>query len=410
LQIRDRSASPGIRVAIVSKSESLVRRLCEGRERAAQEQGEGMTMTNDQGAPNLFTPFRMGPYELRSRVVMAPMTRSRAGEGNVPTPLTAEYYAQRAGAGLLITEGSQVSPQGVGYPATPGIHTDAQVEGWRRVTEAVHARGSRIFLQLWHVGRVSHPSLQPGGALPVAPSAIGIEGQQLWTGTGMVPYVTPRALETDEIAGIVEQFAEGARKAYRAGFDGVELHGANGYLIDQFLRDGSNHRTDGYGGTAEKRSRFLSEVTAAVVDVWGGERVGVRLSPVGPFNGMRDSDPVATFSVAANALNRFGLAYLHVVEPVGEAASGGRVSPVLKAVFRGPFMANGGYDGETGNAAIGTGQADLVSFGASFLANPDLPERLRAGAPLNTPDRATFYGGDERGYTDYPVLETADAA
>jgi N-ethylmaleimide reductase len=316
-----------------------------------------------------------------------------------------------------------VSPQGVGYPDTPGIHTDAQVEGWRRVTDAVHARGGRIFLQLWHVGRVSHPSLQPGGALPVAPSAIGIPGE-LWTGRGKKPFVTPRALETDEIARIVAQFGEGARRAYKAGFDGVELHGANGYLIDQFLRDGANHRTDRYGGSVENRVRFLEEVTAAVVDVWGGERVGVRISPLAPTNGLSDTDPVAVFGYAAHVLNRFNLAYLHVVEPIGwERRSGEssfvvtsrgraetRVSPVLKAIFRGAFIANGGYGGETGNAAIAGRQADLVSFGTPFLANPDLPERLRAGAPLNTPDRATFYGGDEHGYTDYPALETANAA
>jgi N-ethylmaleimide reductase len=373
--------------------------------------------------PNLFTPFRLGPYELRNRVVMAPMTRSRAGEGGVPTPLMAEYYAQRAGAGLIVSEGSQVSPQGVGYPGTPGIHTDAQVAGWRRVTDAVHARGGRIFLQLWHVGRVSHPSMQPDGALPVAPSAIGAPGE-LYTGQGMKPFVTPRALETDEIAGIVEQYAEGARRAYVAGFDGVELHGANGYLIDQFLRDGTNHRTDRYGGSVENRARFLEEVTAAVVDVWGGERVGVRISPMGLVNGMSDTDPVATFGYAAYALNRFNLAYLHVSETIGEqerrsadgsfvvlgrAGAEPRVSPVLKAIFRGPFIANGGYDGQTGNAAIAGRQADLVAFGVPFLANPDLPERLRADAPLNTPDRATFYGGDEHGYTDYPVLQTAGA-
>ena len=364
----------------------------------------------DERTPNLFTPFQLGPYELRNRMVMAPMTRSRAGEGNVPTALMAEYYAQRAGAGLIVTEGSQVSPEGVGYPNTPGIHTDAQVDGWRTITQAVHARGGRIFLQLWHVGRVSHPSLQPGGQLPLAPSAIGIEGEMLYTAAGPVPYVTPRALETDEIAGVVEQFAEGARRAYRAGFDGVELHGANGYLVDQFLRDGSNHRTDRYGGSPENRARFLSEVTAALVDVWGAERVGVRLSPVAAFNGMRDSDPVSTFSAAAHALGRLGLAYLHVVEPVGAQASGGRVTPVLKAVFHGPLIANGGYGAESGNAAIAGRQADLVSFGTPFLANPDLPERLQAGAPLNAPDPATFYGGDARGYTDYPALETANAA
>jgi N-ethylmaleimide reductase len=371
--------------------------------------------------PNLFTPFRLGPYELRNRLVMAPMTRSRAGEGGVPTPLMAEYYTQRAGAGLIVTEGSQVSPQGVGYPGTPGIHTDAQVAGWRQITDAVHAKGGRIFLQLWHVGRVSHPSMQPGGALPVAPSAIGAPGE-LYTGQGMKPFVTPRALETDEIAGIVEQYAEGARRAYVAGFDGVELHGANGYLIDQFLRDGTNHRTDRYGGSVENRARFLEEVTAAVVDVWGGERVGVRLSPMGLVNGMSDTDPVATFGYAAYALNRFSLAYLHVSETIGEqerrsadgsfvvlgrAGAEPRVSPVLKAIFRGPFIVNGGYDGQTGNAAIADRQADLVAFGVPFLANPDLPERLRADAPLNTPDRASFYGGDEHGYTDYPVLQTA---
>ncbi|HEX5869835.1 MAG TPA: alkene reductase [Longimicrobium sp.] len=374
--------------------------------------------------PNLFTPFRLGPYELRNRLVMAPMTRSRAGEGNVPTGLMAEYYAQRAGAGLIVTEGSQVSPQGVGYPDTPGIHTDAQVEGWRRVTDAVHAKGSRIFLQLWHVGRVSHPSMQPGGALPVAPSAIGAPGE-LYTGQGMKPFVTPRALETDEIAGVVQQYAEGARRAFLAGFDGVELHGANGYLIDQFLRDGTNHRTDRYGGSVENRVRFLEEVTAAVVDVWGGERVGVRLSPMGLVNGMSDTDPVATFGYAAYALNRFNLAYLHVSETIGaqerrsadgsfvvlgRAGEAPRVSPVLRAIFRGPFIANGGYGGETGNAAIAERQADLVAFGTPFLANPDLPERLRNGAPLNQPDRATFYGGDAHGYTDYPALETANAA
>ncbi|HEX2208553.1 MAG TPA: alkene reductase [Longimicrobium sp.] len=375
------------------------------------------------GMPNLFTPFRLGPYELRNRLVMAPMTRNRAGQGNVPTEMMAEYYAQRAGAGLIVTEGSQVSPRGVGYPNTPGIHTDAQVAGWRRVTEAVHAKGGRIFLQLWHVGRVSHPSLQPGGELPVAPSAIGVPGE-LWTGQGKKPYVTPRALETDEIAGVVEEFAEGARRAYAAGFDGVELHGANGYLIDQFLRDGANHRADRYGGPVENRVRFLEEVTAAVVDVWGGERVGVRVSPFAPTNGLGDTDPVATFSYAAHVLNRFSLAYLHVVEPIDwERRSGessfvvtnegrvhSRISPVLRAIFRGAFMANGGYGGETGNAAIAGRQADLVSFGKPFLANPDLPERLREGAPLNTPDRATFYGGDARGYTDYPLLQTANAA
>ncbi|HEX6746313.1 MAG TPA: alkene reductase [Longimicrobium sp.] len=358
---------------------------------------------------NLFAPFQLGPYELRNRLVMAPMTRSRAAEGNVVTDLTVEYYRQRSTAGLIVSEGTQVSPQGVGYTSTPGIHADAQVAAWRRVTDAVHEEGGRIFAQLWHTGRVSHPSFH-GGELPVAPSAIGFEGQVL-TYEGMQPYVTPRALETDEIAGVVEQFAEGARRAYDAGFDGVELHGANGYLIDQFLRDGSNRRTDRYGGSLNNRVRFLLEATQAAVDVWGGDRVGVRLSPKVAANGMSDSDPGSTFSYAASALSPFGLAYLHVIEAVGGpfAAPGPRVTPAMRAAFRGPLIANGGYDADAANAALARGEADLVSFAVAFLANPDLPRRLREGAPLNAPDRATFYGGDARGYTDYPTLDEVAA-
>ena len=363
-------------------------------------------MSNER---NLFTPFQLGPYELRNRLVMAPMTRSRAGEGNVPGELAVEYYAQRAGAGLIVTEGTQVSPQGVGYTSTPGMHSAEQVAGWRRITDAVHDRGGRIFAQLWHVGRVSHPSFH-GGELPVAPSAIGFEGQ-VFTYQGLRPFVTPRALETEEIPGVVAQFAAAAERAYEAGFDGVELHGANGYLIDQFLRDGSNHRRDAYGGTIQNRVRFLAEATRAVVDVWGGDRVGVRLSPRNPFNGMSDSDPVATFSYAAYALNGLGLAYLHVSEPVAGpmAQPGERVTPALRAVFRGPLIVNGGYDAESGNAAIARGEGDLVAYGVPFLANPDLPRRLREGEPLNAPDRDTFYTGGERGYTDYPTLDEVAA-
>jgi N-ethylmaleimide reductase len=360
--------------------------------------------------PDLFTPFQLGPLLLPNRIVMAPMTRNRAGEGNVPTALNVEYYRQRASAGLIVTEATQVSPQGVGYPGTPGIHTDAQVAGWRQVTDAVHRAGGSIFLQLWHVGRISHPSLQPDGALPVAPSAIAAEGE-VFTMSGPQAFVVPRALETAEIPGIIAQFEEGARRALAAGFDGVEIHGANGYLIDQFLRDGTNLRHDRYGGNVANRARFLLEVTEAVAGVWGGERVGIRLSPWSDFNSMRDSDPPATFGHAARALAPLGLAYLHVVEPVGGVPAGAApLAPDLKAAYGGPLMVNGGYTRELAQAALARGEADLVSFAASFLANPDLPVRLARNAPLNLPEPATFYGGDHRGYTDYPALDQGLAA
>lgn len=357
--------------------------------------------------PTLFSPIQVGPYTLRNRMVMAPMTRNRAGQGNVPSDIAVTYYAQRASAGLIITEGTQVSPQGVGYPGTPGIHDAAQVEGWRRVTDAVHARGGRIFAQLWHVGRISHPLLQPDGALPVAPSAIAAEGQT-FTSEGPKPFGVPRSLETSEIAGVVEQFAHGARQALESGFDGVELHGANGYLIDQFLRDGTNHRTDAYGGPIENRARFLLEVMEAVTGVWGADRVGVRLSPTGAFNSMSDSDPAATFGHAARELSRLGLAYLHVTEPIGSTPA--PVAPLLRSIFQGPFMLNGGYSQETANAALAKGEADLISFGVLFLCNPDLVERFAEGAPLNTPDRNTFYMGGEKGYIDYPTRDAVAAA
>ena len=264
---------------------------------------------------DIFSPFTLGPLALPNRIVMAPMTRNRAGAGNAPVALNATYYAQRASAGLIVTEATQVSPQGLGYPGTPGIHSPEQVAGWKLVTEAVHRAGGRIFLQLWHVGRISHPALQPAGALPVAPSAIAPKGQA-WTLDGMKDYVTPRALETAEIASVVDDYRRGARNARQAGFDGVEVHGANGYLIDQFLRDGSNKRTDRYGGSALNRARFLIEVTEAVIGEWGGAgRVGARLSPTNPYNDMSDSNPAATFATAVNELNQLGLAYLHIVEP-----------------------------------------------------------------------------------------------
>ena len=361
--------------------------------------------------PDLFTPFQLGPYRLANRMVMAPLTRNRAGPGGVPQALNAAYYAQRATAALIITEASQISPQGLGYPNTPGIHEPEQAAGWRRVTEAVHARDGRIFLQLWHVGRISHPALQPGGALPVAPSAIRPEGQAV-THEGPRDFVTPRALALTEIPGIIDQYRAAARNAVSAGFDGVEVHAANGYLLDQFLRDGSNRRDDAYGGPIANRARLLLEVTEAVAEVWGAARVGVRISPVNSFNSMSDSDPDATFGTVAQALNRFGLAYLHVVE---RDSSDREPEPSydrrrLRAAFDGPYIANGGYDHLRGDWALASGGADLVALGKDFLANPDLPERFRRHTPLNQPDPATFYGGDGRGYTDYPALDAAGAA
>jgi N-ethylmaleimide reductase len=359
----------------------------------------------------LLSPAQLGPYTLRNRMVMAPMTRNRAGAGLVPNEIMVTYYSQRASAGLIVTEGTQVSEQGIGYPSTPGIHTAAQAEGWKRVTDAVHERGGRIFAQLWHVGRISHPSLQPGGALPVGPSAIAPEGT-VFTYEGPKDFVTPRALELDEIPGVVRQFEEGARYALEAGFDGVEIHGANGYLLDQFLRDGSNHRTDAYGGSIENRARLMLEVAEAVAKVWGADRVGLRVSPLGAFNSMSDSDPEATFGYVAEQLGKLGLGYLHAAMLMGAEnpeTRENRMAALLKKKFGGTFMINGGFDRETGEAVLAGGLADLVSFGSLFLANPDLPERFAEGAELNTPDRATFYGGDHRGYIDYPTREAVAA-
>ncbi len=354
----------------------------------------------------LFSPIKLGPYTLPNRCAMAPMTRNRAAAGNVPQALNVKYYEQRTSAGLIITEGSQVSPQGIGYPNTPGIYTAEQVAGWKKVTAAVHAKGGHIFLQLWHVGRISHPSLQPAGALPLAPSAIKPAGQ-VYTFQGMQDYVAPHALTTGEIPAIIEQFRSAAKHALEAGFDGVEIHGANGYLLDQFLRDGSNTRTDGYGGTIARRARLMLEVTEAVCGVWGGNRVGIRLSPLQPFNDVRDSTPEETFSFVVRELNRFNLAYLHITE-MGRDAPGvaGPAFDLLKLrkIWKGVYMTNSGYDLARANAAIGRGDADMVSFGAPFLANPDLPARMEQGVPLNTPDQATFYGGSEKGYTDYPFM------
>lgn len=355
---------------------------------------------------NLFSSYQLGNLELPNRIVMAPLTRNRAGEGNVPHQLNATYYAQRASAGLIISEATQVTPQGQGYPFTPGIHSPEQIAGWRLVTDSVHQQGGRIFLQLWHVGRISHPDLQPDGALPVAPSAIAPKGEAS-TFEGNKPFVTPRALETSEIPQIVEQYRQGAANALAAGFDGVEIHSANGYLLDQFLRDGTNVRTDKYGGSIENRTRLLLEVTEAITSVWDADRVGVRFSPSGTFNDMRDSNPLETFGYATEALNQFNLAYLHIYEATeADIRHGGVIVPTdyLRDRFKGTLIVNGGYTREKGDTVLANKAADLVAFGTLFISNPDLPKRLAANAPLNPPDQTTFYGGGEKGYTDYPFL------
>ena len=364
----------------------------------------------------LARPWRIGPLELPHRVVMAPMTRNRAGPGNVPHALNATYYSQRASAALIVTEATQVSEQGVGYPLTPGIHSPEQVAGWRLVTDAVHRAGGRIALQLWHVGRISHSSLQPGGALPVAPSAIAAAGEAM-TFEGMKPFETPRALETDEIPGIVGQFRLGARNALEAGFDAVEIHGGNGYLLDQFVRDGTNAREDAYGGSVVNRLRLPVEIAEAVSEIWGADRVGYRISPYQRFNDMADSAPEAIFEALAGALDRLGLAWLHVVEsdaPGRDAeeseasafvASRPPLFRTLRETFGRALIVNSAYDGPRGEAVLEAGEADLVSCATLFLANPDLPERLIEGGPLNDPVRKTFYGGGAEGYTDYPFRE-----
>jgi len=352
---------------------------------------------------NLFTPLQLGPYTLPNRVVLAPLTRNRAAEGNVPQAMSVEYYRQRASGGLLITEASPISPQGIGYPATPCIYSDAQITGWKKITDAVHKEGGHIFIQLWHVGRISHPSLQANGEAPVAPSAIKPAGEVV-TYAGMQPYVTPRALETDEIAGIINDYAQATRNAKAAGFDGVEIHAANGYLLDQFIRDGTNQRTDQYGGSLENRCRIISEVTEAVIAQWHNDCVSIRLSPENRFNDIEDSNPQTTFDYLAEQLNQYELAYLHVVE--GDMMTGDRYMDYrqLRDTYNGLYMANNGYDYERATQALANDDADLLSFGKLYIANPDLPERFKQRAALNEPDADTFYGGDEHGYTDYPPM------
>jgi N-ethylmaleimide reductase len=357
----------------------------------------------------LFSPARVGPHQLSHRVVMAPLTRMRSDPGDVPSNLMAEYYSQRASkGGLIISEATPVSIRGNGYAGAPGIYSDSQIAGWHRVTDAVHAKGGQIFLQLWHVGRQSHTDLQPNGEAPVAPSAIAAEGYA-YTKQGEVPFSMPRALALEEIPGIIEEFRAGAERALRAGFDGVEIHGANGYLPDQFLQNGSNKRIDGYGGSIENRARFLLEITRAAISVWGADRVGVRIAPSGTYGSMSDSDPAATFGHVVTELDRLGIAYLHVVEPrikgIEEIAKG--QGPIaarhLRPKFSRTLIAAGGFTGESAEAIVAAGDADLVAFGRYFISNPDLLERLRRKLPLARYDRSTFYGGDGRGYIDYPV-------
>ncbi len=361
-----------------------------------------------QEQSDLFQPVKVGSCVLTNRIVMAPLTRSRAAPDGIPRPLMVEYYEQRSSAGLIIAEGTNISPQGRGYAFTPGIYSEPQVEAWRSITGAVHRRGGHIFVQLWHVGRVSHPSLQPSGALPVAPSAIRPQGTTAYTEAGFQPCVTPRALETDEIPGIIEDYCRAAKHALAAGFDGVEIHAANGYLIEQFLRDSTNKRNDAYGGSREKRARLLLEVTEAVARVCGAGRVGVRLSPVSPANDIgHDSDPETVYSYVVEHLNPFGLAYIHVIEG---ATQGPREVPngfdlqILRRAFKGLYIGNNGYDWTLALHARQRNLADLIAFGRLYIANPDLVERLRIGARLNVPDRATFFGGGTQGYTDYPFL------
>ena len=373
--------------------------------------------------PSLFSRLQVGPYRLRHRVVMAPLTRMRAERSSfAPRALNAEYYGQRATpGGLIIAEASPVMAAGRGNPATPGAYSEEQIRGWRGVVDAVHGKGGVIFLQLWHVGRVSHSSFQPGGGPPVAPSAVPITGNGMMAMMAdgkMVPYETPRALETREVGAIVEAFRQAARNAMTAGFDGVEIHGANGYLIEQFLQSHTNLRTDRYGGGIENRARLLMEITQAAIEVWGANRVGVRLSPYGVANGSGEADPMPLYSHVIKALDQLGLAYLHFIEPRSSGAGRAEVNHqnvpsamvLFRPIWRGVLISAGGFTGETAEAAIAGGHADAIAFGRIFISNPDLPRRLQHGFPLTPYNRATFYGGAEAGYTDYPVYGELEPA
>jgi N-ethylmaleimide reductase len=366
---------------------------------------------------SLFSPVQIGPYQLKHRLVMAPLTRMRAEKPSLsPRPLNAEYYAQRATpGGLIVAEASPVVATGFGSPGVPGIYSEQQIAGWRKVVDAVHGRGAFIFLQLWHVGRVSHSSFQLGGALPVAPSAVPISAEfKAMTADGkVVAYETPRALETAEIPGVIDAYRQAAKNALKAGFDGVEIHGANGYLIEQFLQSKTNLRTDQYGGSIENRVRFLMEVTQAAVEIWSADRVGVRLSPYGIANGSGEAEPMPLYKYAIEQLNPLGLAYLHFIEPRSSGAGRAEVNwqgvpsamVLYRPIWKGVLITAGGFTGEAAEAAIAEGHADAIAFGRIFISNPDLPNRLRHGYPLTPYNRKTFYGGDVEGYTDYPVYD-----
>ena len=363
-------------------------------------------------ASKLLEPFKLGPITLSNRAVMAPLTRNRALPPSfVPNPLAIEYYGQRASAGLLITEASQVSQQGMGYQDTPGIYSKEQVAAWRKVTDRVHADGGHIFIQLWHVGRISHTDLQKNNQAPVAPSAIPAKGKT-FVGGKFADVSPPRALELNEIPGIIDDFRKSAALAREAGFDGVEIHGANGYLLDQFAKDGANKRTDAYGGGIENRAKLMLEVSKAVASEIGADRTGIRISPVTPANDISESHPQPLFDYIVDHLAALKLVYLHVIE----GATGGPrdVAPFdyasLRKRFKGAYIGNNGYDLALAEKVLAAGEADLIAFGKPFIANPDLVERFRTGAPLNTPDKATFYGGGAKGYTDYPALGETQAA
>ncbi|MDB5712938.1 MAG: NADH:flavin oxidoreductase [Sphingomonadales bacterium] len=355
----------------------------------------------------LLEPFTLGSLKLPNRVLMAPLTRRRAGAGKIPTDLMARYYAQRASAGLIISESTEVDPRsGLDAPTRPGLFTDAQAMGWRQVVDAVHDAGGRIFVQLSHLGRAAHPLLLANGAEPIGPSAIAANGN-VFTPEGPMPFSTPREIDILEIPGLVAQFAQAAQLALDSGFDGVEVHGANGYLIDQFLRSGSNRRIDAYGGSIGNRVRFLAEVTEAIVGIWGAERVGVRLSPWSDFNGMSDADPRATFAHAAEVLDQLGIAYLHFIE---EPTVHDPLTADIRGRFGGALIVAGGYQRENAGAKLADGTVDLVAFGQAFIANPDLPERFACNAALNPADRTTFYAGGAHGYVDYSTLAHSVAA